>query len=49
MKLKNTQKICPHCLSKINLQQRLNLKWPGWKARNGHVFCKVCSTEIKGD
>ena len=49
MKIKKTQelKICPNCLTKIPLQQKLNLKWSGYKAREGHVFCKTCSVEIK--
>jgi len=49
MKIKKTQelKICPNCLTKIPLQQKINLKWSGYKAREGHVFCKTCSVEIK--
>lgn len=48
MKIKKTQKtkICPNCLTKIPLQQRTGT-WKGYKIRNGHVFCKECSTEIK--
>lgn len=48
MKTSNTQKkVCPNCFEKIPLQQKLNLKWFGYKIRDGHVFCKVCSKEIK--
>lgn len=45
--VKTPKKICPYCMNKVPLQQKLNNKWPGFKVRNGHVFCKVCSTEIK--
>lgn len=48
MKVKQTQnKLCPNCLNNVPLQQKLNLKWFGYKIRNGHVFCKCCSAEIK--
>lgn len=49
MKIKKTQptKICPYCETRIPLQQRLNIQWLGYKIRDGHVFCKVCSSEIK--
>jgi hypothetical protein len=47
MKIKKTQtKVCGNCLSKIPLQQKTGA-WKGYKIRNGHVFCKECSTEIK--
>ncbi len=50
MKTKKTQerKRCPSCWSKIPLQQKLG-KYHGYKIRRGHVYCKKCSTEIKGD
>ncbi len=48
MKILKTQilKICPNCLSKVEKNTQFN-SWNGYKARNGHVFCKKCGTEIK--
>jgi hypothetical protein len=42
----NKSKICPNCSNEIPIQTKLN-NLTGYKARNGKVFCKCCSTEIK--
>lgn len=47
MKIKTQKlKICNNCLNKVPMQQRLST-WAGYKVRDGHVFCKTCSTQIK--